>query len=63
MADRRTKQQLRDELRMVYEENDVLKLRIAALENNKELLGVAKRLEDLFAAVKATQQPSEGSDE
>lgn len=53
MADRRTKDQLRDELRLVYEENDKLRLRVATLENDKAILGVTERLEALHKAVQA----------
>lgn len=61
MADRRTKAALKAELKMVYEENDMLKLRIVQLENDKAILGVTERLEALFEAVKATQHGGEGA--
>lgn len=54
MADRRTKAQLRDELRMVYEENDKLRLQVVKLENERAIGNVLERAEELYQLVCAT---------
>lgn len=62
MADRRTKEDLKAELQMVYEQNDLLKGRVAELEAHVSIDKITKSLTRLHEMVVAQHKgKSDGS--